>query len=64
VEPWGARTAQLKRRNITRAAVGRDCRSPTYHKILKAAIHSTGVDVVDIGMCRRRSCTSRCSISI
>jgi len=45
--------SKLKRRNITRAAVGRDCRmtSPTYHKILKAAIRSTGVDVVDIGMC-------------
>ena len=39
--------------NITRAAVGRDCRvtGPTYHKILKASIRSTGVDVVDVGEC-------------
>ena len=25
--------------------------SPTYHKILKSALRSTGVDVVDIGVC-------------
>jgi phosphomannomutase/phosphoglucomutase len=43
----------LRRKNIARSAVGRDCRmtSPTYHKILKAGIRSAGVDVVDIGMC-------------
>jgi len=44
---------KLLRENITRVAVGRDCRvtSPTYHKIMKAAIRSTGVSVVDIGQC-------------
>jgi phosphomannomutase/phosphoglucomutase len=45
--------SKLRRLNIMRAAVGRDCRmtSPTYHKILKAGIRSAGVDVVDIGLC-------------
>jgi phosphomannomutase/phosphoglucomutase len=44
---------KLLRANITRIAAGHDCRltSPTYHKILKAAIRSTGVTVVDIGQC-------------
>ncbi len=44
---------KLRRAHIDRAAVGRDCRltSPTYHKLLKAGIRSTGVNVVDIGMC-------------
>jgi len=44
---------KLRRRNIARAAVGRDCRmtSPTYHKVLKAGIRSAGVEVVDVGMC-------------
>lgn len=40
-------------KNISRAVVARDCRlsSPGYHKILKQAIRSTGVDVIDIGEC-------------
>jgi phosphomannomutase/phosphoglucomutase len=40
-------------KNIGRAVVARDCRltSPGYHKILKQAIRSTGVDVIDIGQC-------------
>jgi len=44
---------KLIRENITRVAVGRDCRvtGPAYHKIMKAAIRSTGVSVVDIGEC-------------
>ncbi len=44
---------RLLRSNITRVAVGHDCRltSPTYHKILKSALRSTGVAVVDIGQC-------------
>lgn len=44
---------KLLSENITRAVVGADCRvtSPTYHKILKDALRSTGVDVVDIGEC-------------
>ncbi len=44
---------KLLSENITRAAVGADCRitSPTYHKILKEALRSTGVDVIDIGEC-------------
>ena len=39
--------------NIGRVVVARDCRvsSPGYHKILKQAIRSTGVDVIDIGEC-------------
>jgi len=44
---------KLLRQNVTRAVVGHDCRvtSPTYHKIMKSAIRSTGVSVVDIGQC-------------
>ncbi|MFQ5352054.1 MAG: phosphomannomutase/phosphoglucomutase [Candidatus Binatia bacterium] len=44
---------RLLREGISRVAVGRDCRvsGPAYHKILKTAIRSTGVDVVDIGEC-------------
>jgi phosphomannomutase/phosphoglucomutase len=40
-------------KNIGRAVVARDCRlsSPGYHKILKQAIRSAGVDVIDIGEC-------------
>jgi phosphomannomutase/phosphoglucomutase len=43
----------LRRDNITRVAVGRDCRltSPAYHAVLKSGIRSAGVDVVDIGEC-------------
>lgn len=43
----------LRRDNITRVAVGRDCRitSPAYHAVLKSGILSAGVDVVDIGEC-------------
>ncbi|HIF64386.1 MAG TPA: phosphomannomutase/phosphoglucomutase [Deltaproteobacteria bacterium] len=43
----------LQRNGITRAAVGRDCRlsGPTYHRIMKSALRSTGVDVIDIGEC-------------
>jgi phosphomannomutase/phosphoglucomutase len=44
---------RLLRDNITRVVVGHDCRvtSPTYHKIMKSALRSTGVGVVDIGEC-------------
>jgi len=40
-------------KNIGRVVVARDCRvsSPGYHKIMKQAIRSTGVDVIDIGEC-------------
>ncbi|MBC8292959.1 MAG: phosphomannomutase/phosphoglucomutase [Proteobacteria bacterium] len=43
----------LQRNGITRAVVGRDCRlsGPTYHRIMKSALRSTGVDVIDIGEC-------------
>jgi phosphomannomutase/phosphoglucomutase len=43
----------LGRENITRVAVGRDCRltSPVYHAVLKSGIRSAGIDVVDIGEC-------------
>ncbi|RMF21582.1 MAG: phosphomannomutase/phosphoglucomutase [Deltaproteobacteria bacterium] len=45
--------SRLRRENITRAAVGRDCRltSPAYHDALKRGIRSTGIDVIDIGQC-------------
>ncbi len=45
--------SRLLRDNITRAAVGCDCRvsSPGYHQALKQGILSTGVSVVDIGEC-------------
>ncbi|MEE8310658.1 MAG: phosphomannomutase/phosphoglucomutase [Candidatus Binatia bacterium] len=44
---------KLLSKNITRVAVGRDCRvtGPTYHKIMKSAIRSTGVNIIDIGQC-------------
>lgn len=44
---------KLLSENITRVAVGRDCRvtGPGYHKIMKSAIRSTGVNVIDIGQC-------------
>ncbi|TFH24972.1 MAG: phosphomannomutase/phosphoglucomutase [Myxococcales bacterium] len=44
---------KLVSENITRVAVGRDCRvtGPTYHKIMKSAIRSTGVNIIDIGQC-------------
>ncbi len=43
----------LRRENITRVAVGRDCRvtSPAYHAVLKSGIRSAGIDIVDIGEC-------------
>lgn len=43
----------LRRENITRVAVGRDCRltSPAYHAVLKSGLRAAGVDVVDIGEC-------------
>jgi phosphomannomutase/phosphoglucomutase len=44
---------KLRAERIGRLAVGRDCRltSPAYHKVLKAALRSTGIDVVDVGEC-------------
>jgi phosphomannomutase/phosphoglucomutase len=44
---------KIRAEKIGRIAVGRDCRltSPSYHKVIKAALRSTGVDVVDIGEC-------------
>ena len=44
---------KLLSENIIRVAVGRDCRvtGPGYHKIMKSAIRSTGVNVIDIGQC-------------
>ena len=44
---------RLLRDNISKCAVGRDCRvtSPSYHRVIKSGIRSTGVDVVDIGEC-------------
>ena len=44
---------KIRAERIQRIAVGRDCRitSPGYHKVLKSALRSTGVDVVDIGEC-------------
>jgi phosphomannomutase/phosphoglucomutase len=44
---------KLRQSNITRAAVGRDCRvtSPSMHAMLKSGLRSTGVDVIDIGEC-------------
>ncbi len=44
---------KLLSQGINRASVGHDCRvtGPTYHKIIKDALRSTGVSVVDIGMC-------------
>jgi phosphomannomutase/phosphoglucomutase len=44
---------RLRAERIGRAAVGRDCRvtSPAYHKVLKAALRATGIDVIDIGQC-------------
>jgi phosphomannomutase/phosphoglucomutase len=43
----------LRRDNISRVAVGRDCRvtSPGYHAVLKSGLRAAGVDVVDIGEC-------------
>jgi phosphomannomutase/phosphoglucomutase len=43
----------LRRDNISRVAVGRDCRvtSPVYHSVLKNGLRAAGVDVVDIGEC-------------
>lgn len=43
----------LLERGIAKAAVGRDCRlsSPGLASALKAGLRSTGVDVVDVGMC-------------
>jgi phosphomannomutase/phosphoglucomutase len=43
----------LVERGIGKAAVGRDCRlsSPAQAGALKKGIRSTGVDVVDVGMC-------------
>ena len=48
-----AYATKLEAEGIGRAAVGRDCRisSPSYHKILKAALRAGGIDVVDIGQC-------------
>jgi phosphomannomutase/phosphoglucomutase len=45
--------SMLLDRGIGRAAIGRDCRvsGPAYHAALKTGIRSTGVDVVDVGMC-------------
>ena len=54
VESLGrAYATKLLAENITRAAVGCDCRvtSPLYHKILKTAMRESGVDIVDIGRC-------------
>ena len=44
---------KLRAERIGRVAVGRDCRitSPAYHKVLKAALRATGIDVIDIGQC-------------
>jgi phosphomannomutase/phosphoglucomutase len=44
---------KVRGEGISRIAVGRDCRvtSPAYHEVLKAALRSAGVDVVDIGQC-------------
>lgn len=44
---------KLLENDITKVSVGRDCRlsGPAYHQILKRAIRSTGVNVIDIGMC-------------
>lgn len=44
---------KLRSQRIGRIAVSRDCRttSPAYHKVIKAALRSTGVDVIDIGQC-------------
>lgn len=44
---------KLREQEVTKVAVGRDCRlsGPAYHQILKRAIRFVGVDVVDIGMC-------------
>jgi len=43
----------LLERGITSAAVGRDCRlsSPGFATALKSGLRSTGVDVIDVGMC-------------
>lgn len=43
----------LLERGINKAAVGRDCRlsGPALCEALKKGIRSTGVDVVDVGMC-------------
>lgn len=48
-----AYATKLLSQGITKASVGRDCRvtGPGYHAVLKAAMLSTGLDVVDIGEC-------------
>jgi len=44
---------KMRAQRIGRIAVSRDCRttSPAYHKVMKAALRSTGVDIIDIGQC-------------
>jgi phosphomannomutase/phosphoglucomutase len=45
--------AMLLERGIDRAAVGRDCRlsSPAFAVAMKQGLRSTGVNIVDVGMC-------------
>ncbi|MFN2377860.1 MAG: phosphomannomutase/phosphoglucomutase [Candidatus Binatia bacterium] len=57
-EEFSARFGQalgtaLLDRGISRAAVGRDCRlsSPAQAAALRAGLLSTGIDVIDVGMC-------------